>query len=295
MTVRRQEGLRSEALATALSRALTARDPALFDLLARASVAPGLHAHSDLANGFADELARLKHPRSLALLRDMASTDAKPHAAEEFLLIAAAHGFAALIRIGRDVRPSWEMLKDLADDERSIVRAAVADAIGTYLVRNANAEPFLVEARSWMDDFFPAAVALETLTAKQVLTTVHDHEGLLELLEAGVAMINNAPRAAERKPGRRRLLDVLPQAIASCVASMRGGQEWFVARAQTRHADLRVTYEKAISLLSRKGARTEDLEAAVKSLDTSAKPRRDPLTDFGPSRKRSQKHRGRSR
>ncbi|MBK8171531.1 MAG: hypothetical protein IPK60_14455 [Sandaracinaceae bacterium] len=295
MTQQRREGIRNDVIAAALPRALASDDRKLFDLLTRASVAPGLRLHSELALGFADELVRLNHPRTLSLLREMTQTDAKPHAPEEFLLIAAAHGFGALVRMKRDVRPAWAELKDMADDERALVRASVAEAIGTVLVRLGNADSFLIEAQSWMDDFFTAAVALETLTQKHVMATVQDPEAMLGLLDQGVSMIEKATRASERRPGRRRLLDVLPQAVATCVAAMRGGQDWLVARAQTRDPDLRETFEKALGLLGRKGAHTAELEAVVNSLDTSKKPRRDPLTDVGPTRGRSKKHRGRSR
>lgn len=295
MSTRRHEGFRNEGIAASLLRALTSNDRGLFEQLTRASVAPGLRANSDLAMAFADELQKLKHPNALSLLHEMATFDAKPRSLDEFLVIAAAHGLSACTQDKKMARDAWGELRELADDERGIVREAVAQAIGAVIVRNQNADIFLDVAESWMDDFFPAAVALETLTNKHVLEQVQDPDAMIALLDRGVFMIENATRAAERRPGHRRLLEMLPLAIATTVRAMRGGQEWLTERAHTRNPDLRAAFEKAVALLGKKGAHTEDLAAVVGSLDASQKPRRDPLTDFGPSRRRSKKHRGRSR
>lgn len=295
MSTRRHEGLRNDAINASLLRALTSSDRSLFEQLTRASVAPGLRANSELAMAFAEELAKLKHPNAMSLLQEMATFDAKARSLDEFLVIAAAHGFAACTQEKHVSRDAWVGLKELADDERGIVREAVAEAIGSIIVRTQDANVFLREADGWMDDFFPAAVALETLTHKHVLEQVHNPEAMIALLDQGVSMIENATRASERRPGRRRLLDVLPVAIATTVRAMRGGQEWLTNRAHMRNPDLRAAFEKAVTILGKKGAHTEDLAAVVGSLDASQKPRRDPLSDFGPSRRRSKKHRGRSR
>ncbi len=295
MTSQRHEGLRNEQLLKLLDKALSSRDRDLFDALVRASVAQGPRGAGELARAFGEEIIARPRASTVPLLTEMAESDADAQSLEIFLPIAAAYGLAACAFGKHDVKNAWRVLRELVDDERAAVRIAVADAIGIGLVRLSDADVFLREAESWMDEYFPAAVALETLTQKSVLAVIRDPEALVALLETAVQKIESSPRAHERQASWRRLYDVLPQAIAVAAQALKPVHAWFVARAETRNADLRKTFEKTLDRLRARGEKTESLMQIAGALDSSAKPRRDPNSDFGPSRRRSKKARGRAR
>ncbi|MFT3756499.1 MAG: hypothetical protein QM769_11245 [Pseudoxanthomonas sp.] len=92
----------------------------------------------------------------------------------------------------------------------------------------------------------------------------------------------DAPRAAERSDGRRRLLLSLPKTASAVVSTLRAGErglEWFVAECErAEHPDVRKALSVAIEHLrtSGKAQGTQAVELARKTLEGSAKPLRDP-------------------
>lgn len=122
-------------------------------------------------------------------------------------------GWLAIVEHGAD-----EDVEMRLDTERSLI-AACADA--------ARAEVLMQRAASWLDDegdrelrYAAAALVLTVLGNAKVLSTLKDHEAVLEYLSRAIEMFADAPRSAERSEARRRALRVLPNALSAMMARM---------------------------------------------------------------------------
>ena len=284
---RSNEGFRSDELRSALGEAVAGRPARLETLLSTAGLVRAGRPSLALAVAFGAEVESL--PGALApLLTRLASDDAAPDAPRVYLPIVAAYGWAARIRAGREVEPAWAGLAELAADFRVPVRLGTLDTLTALCARDAGADELLARAQSWLehDDrdlrLASAALVLEVLSARQVLTGVREVEAVLGYLSRVSAEIADAPRSAERWESRRRALRSLPLAFATAVAWPRAGEQarrWFEAECTAAtHPDLRAALSQAIVLLS-SDARTKDqraAEAARTALEASAKPLRDP-------------------
>src|SRR5689334_18347663 len=96
------EGLRNEQLRAALSEALTGASSRLEDLLARHGATPTGKPNLNLAQAFGVEVGELDG-RLEPLLSRLGGDDSAPDVPRVFLPIAAAHGWAARLRAGREV------------------------------------------------------------------------------------------------------------------------------------------------------------------------------------------------
>jgi hypothetical protein len=295
------EGLRSDALRTALATALTGNLAPLEDLLARHggySTRPNLR----LAAAFGAELASATSapPGSVArLLARLAANDAAPDTPQVFLPIAAAHGWMGRLRVDREVDAAWAALAVLAGDERMPVRLGTLDALASY-ARAGGASTLVARAQGWLaiEDreqcFGATGVVIEVFANRQALAALGDPLPLFEYLSRAMAAATDAPRAAERSDARRRLLLALPPTLGAVViafgASHRGASWLENECRQARHPDLRRVLSSAILGLGDKasgpGAAVARQLRAV--LEASAKPARDP------TRKRPGAARGKS-
>src|SRR5688572_15737238 len=106
---RQEEGLKSDALRSALDSALAGDPRRLEELLARHGSMPSPRPNLKLAQAFGAELAR-SEGRVAQLLERLGANDAAPDTAEVFLPIAAAHGWAARVREERDVEAAYTAL-----------------------------------------------------------------------------------------------------------------------------------------------------------------------------------------
>jgi hypothetical protein len=292
---RSDEGLRSEALKQALNDAVAGKPGRLEDLLARHGGLPG-RPNLKLAAAFGAELAAL--PGEVVPLLTRLANDDSREAAREFLPIAAAHGLTARLREAREVEACWRELCLLSADDRGPVRVGTIDALRTLAVREGGADELVRRAAEWLEvtndatrtrgldrfdrevHFGSAALALEVLADAAVMPTLRDDEALFAYVSSAVDAVADAPRAAERSEGRRRVLVSLPGLFTSIVVHLvrrDAGLEFLEKEcARNDHPEVRKTLSDALQKLraSGQGERGPALERLRKALDDSAKPLR---------------------
>jgi hypothetical protein len=281
------EGFQSDNLRAALRDALAGKTAELERLLSCLGAVVTAKPNLKLAAAFGVELGPL--PGVVApLLRKLGGDDAAPDTDRAFLPIAAAHGWAARVRAGREVEIAWQALAELAADERAAVRLGTRDALLGLGAQEGGMDELLGRAISWLDiedreiRFGAAATVVEVLGERRLLTTVRDHEALRGYLSRLIAEIADAPRAAERSEGRRRLLVALPPMLAVLLGS--GGEteaahRWFEDEsARADHTAVRKVLSDTLIKLRAPthGQPTAIIEDLRKTLEGSAKPLRDP-------------------
>ena len=96
--------------------------------LFRHGVRGGPRASQNLASAFAEGVAT-RPGQITPLLRFLGAADDENREGDRaYLPVAAAFAFVARIRAGKEVRPCWSFLAELAADERAQVHLAVRDA-----------------------------------------------------------------------------------------------------------------------------------------------------------------------
>jgi hypothetical protein len=280
-----ETGFQSDALQAALEEALAGRPAELERLLARMGAVVTTKPNLKLAAAFGAEMAARKGPTA-PLLSRLGGDDAAPDTDRAFLPIAAAHGWAGRVRAGREVEPAWAALFELAADERLPVRVGTLDALVVLGVRDA--DELVARALSWMDAedrelrFGAAALAVQVIGDRRVLSCVGRHEALLAYLSRVIDDAAEASRSAARSEGRARLLAALPRTLAAVVADFSAGEEgqrWLEAECvRADRPDVRRVLSDSIVALrgSVFGQGSAVVDALRKSLQGSAKPLRDP-------------------
>jgi hypothetical protein len=279
-----EEGLKSEALRSALDEALAGQPKRLEELLARHGAMPSPRPNLKLAQAFGAELA-LREGKVAALLTRLSADISAPDTAEVFLPIAAAHGWAARLREERDVEPAWDALEQLCADERGPVRVGTLSALVTLAVREGWADRLITRADLWLAQedrelcFGAAALVVEVLSDARVLAVLRDGEALFAYLTQVIDRVGNAPRSAERSDGRRRALTSLAQTLPKVVAAQRAGergQSWLSAECErAKHPDVRRMLSDCLIKLSAQGG-SAGVATLREVLAESAKPLRDP-------------------
>jgi len=293
------EGLRSEALRTALAAALAGNPASLEDLFCRHGDGHGARPNLRLAAAFGAEMAALSG-KPARLLDRLGANDGAPDTPEVFLPIAAAHGWVGRLRADRDVEAAWAALAVLAGDERTPVRLGTLDALASFAARPGGVNVLLARAVDWLEiedrdiRFGAAAVAIEVFADRQKLAALADPDVLLDYLSRAIAAVAGAQRSAERSDARRRLLLALPRTLAAVASGLRAadrGAAWLEEECRSaRHPDVREALSKTVLTLADKSsgqgaALAQQLRSA---LEGSAKPLRDP------TRKRPGAARGRT-
>lgn len=283
---RADEGLKSEALKRALSEALARKPRRLEDLLARHGGLPGPVPNVKLASAFGAEIAGAQGD-VLPLLARLSDEETEDGAAT-FLPIAAAHGWAACIREDRLVEPAWEALAQLAADYRAPVRVGTLEALLALAQRPGGVESLVERAERWLEledrelRHGVTAATLDVLSRPGILASADAPDRVLAYVSRVFEDLSDAPRAAGRTEGFRRVLAVLPRTAARIVASFHGGDRgklWLESECgKARHPELRKSLNEAIALL-RKGSLAQSVstvDALRRALEESAKPLRDP-------------------
>lgn len=287
MRDRPNAALRSEAVIKALSAALSSEDRHLFALLVRLGDLPGPRPNADLAAAFASALAETG-VKGEKLLRELLSFDehrAAGTSGEAYLPYVAAYVLAARIARDYDPRGSWDTLEALAGDTRKVVRDGVVGALIGLAPREDLAARFV----SWTDGFLQAAVAIEALADRAVLDRVSDPEDVIARLDEALTLAEDAPRAAERSQGRRRLLEILEISIPRIAPRFPAVLDWFVKRSATKNPEIHAALEAALLRFGSSGLDNTALDPLRRALDASIPPRRDPNSYRGPTRGRGRK------
>jgi hypothetical protein len=290
MTGSKGQPLRNDAMRQALDRALSSSDRYLFTLLARFGNLPGPRPNYELAEAMGDELAS-RRTAADPLIIEMCSLDerqAPSQGSQVFLIVVGCHALAARYLVGFDRERAVDGLHELAGDPRKVVRDGVISALAR-LLKSADTAEILERLAGWTDGFLQAAVALEAVSSREVLERVRDGGLLVSRLEEATSLAENAGRAAERTQGRRRLLEVIPEAITAMGPRFPEVVGWLERRGATKHPELHASLEQALAGLQRAGVVDSDLDPVRKALDGSRPPLRDPTHYKGPTRGRGRK------
>lgn len=278
------EGFRNDALRAALRTAIGGKRAALEELLTRHGGVHGPAPNFKLAIAFGAEVALVSDSpdRLLTALGDDPSPAESPRA---FLPVAAAHGWAALAREGRDTESAWAALLELAVDSRRPVRLGVVHALCELSAHDEAADAQVARALEWLevDDqevrLAASAVALEVLSDAHVLGAVRDDERFLAYVSRAVDALSNATRAASRLEGRRRMLTSLTAVCVATVRQLRAadrGSNWMAAECvRATHPDVRAALSRALLALAKSNVPRGTVERLRKALEGSAKPLRD--------------------
>ncbi len=278
-------GLKNETLQASLREAIAGNPARLEDLLCRHGAVLTPQPNVKLAAAFGVEIGTHPSPAIPRLLARLGQDDAAPDTSRAFLPIAAAHGWAARVRAGRDVEMAWAALAVLAADERAPVRLGAIDALLTLAVREGGAEILLARAVTWieLDDrevvYGAAAMVVDLLAKAQVLSALHDHGAMLDYLTAVLGLVAEAPRSAARSDALRRLTLALPATLAAVVALPGGGLAWLQQHCRDAFVpELRQVLSEGVVRVGRGGrGQSASVVAALRqSLQGSAKPLRDP-------------------
>lgn len=286
---RADEGFQSDDLRAAFAAALAGRPAELERLLARMGAVVTARPNLRLAAAFGVEAAQAS-AAVLPLLRRLTAEDAAPDTDRAFLPMAAAHGWTARLRAGRDVEEAWAALGELAADERTPVRLGARDALQTVAQSEGGGDRLIERAAGWLDQhgedrelfFGTAALVLELLGDRKVQSGIRQHAALLEYLSRVIASVADAPRSAERSDARRRLLAALPRALAVLISGTTHGAEahaWFQAESAAASLPaVRAALSDALIAVraptfGQNEARVDELRRV---LEGSAKPLRDP-------------------
>jgi hypothetical protein len=281
------EGLKSEVLRAALGAAIAGDSRKLEDLLCRHGGGADQRPNLRLAAALGAEMAALPVP-PVRLLAKFASDDAAPDDPRVFLPIAAAHAWVAHLRANPHDPVAWAALAELAADERPPVRVGTLDALSSFALRPGGALTLVAGALDWLSvedrekRFLAAALAIEALGKRQVITALASEPSLLDYLSRAIGEAVDARRSAERQDGRRRLLMSLPPTLASVVATLSSddwGPAWFEQIcASAEHPDVRKALSDTILRLRKTslGHGSVIAQRLRRVLEGSAKPLRDP-------------------
>jgi hypothetical protein len=263
----------------------------LFDLLARGSRLPGIHANDALAEAFAQLCrGRGRTADEVVLALVHLSPDQAPGATPlEFLPVCGAMALGTRAAGDPSVRARFlSELHALADDPRFRVRDAVVAAL--MKIGEAAGDPLVRDVASWMDGYFHAAAVLRALGEPAWLGTLASHDAALARIDEAFALARDAPRAAARYPGHKALLEHLARTPGRL--AVRFGVPVFdvlVRWAATKDPVMREVPQAVLrdtKLASRFSPEIRRLRAA---LDASLPPPRNPDHDFGPTRRRGSK------
>jgi hypothetical protein len=278
------DGFRNEALRAALRSALGGKRAALEELLTRHGGVQGPVPNLKLAIAFGAEIAQIPGS-SNRLLTEFGDDPSPAESPRAFLPVAAAHGWAALVREGREVELAWGALLELAADSRRPVRLGVVHALREVSARDEGADLLVARALEWLDvddqdiRFAASAIALEVMSDAHVLGAVRDDQRFLEYVSRAVDALSDASRAASRLEGRRRMLTSLVAVSAAIVRQLRAadrGSNWMAAECErATHPDVRAALSQALLALAKSNVPRGTVERLRKVLEGSAKPLRD--------------------
>lgn len=292
--------LKSEELKRAAERALSGEPDRFLKMLVFHSGLPGPRPNLRLAEVVGEALAG--EPASGPIVARMAEEIAAPDTAEVFLPIVAAHALAASVQRGRANDAAWLGLRELAGDERAPVRQGTEHAL-LLLGKRGHADALVRQLGGWLAHerrdvrWGAAATVLDALASARAMEGLGERQTLLDTLGWLIADVVDAPRAAERSDGRRRVLAAIA-AIAAAVAttfrSQPDGAAWLKEQMATaRHPDLRRAFDEALERMKRHGGaeKVATLTELGEALASSAKPdrhaarRQEGMTSRGKRRK----------
>ncbi|HEY1958157.1 MAG TPA: hypothetical protein VGH28_21200 [Polyangiaceae bacterium] len=271
----------------AIAKALNGDSGDLYALLSRGSGLPGVRANLPLARAFAQACASDARGPSLARAMAQTSADQAPGGSPLEMIplcgVLAAGACAARQPKSRDTMLG--LIHDACDDLRFRVRAAVPEALADVGAREGAA--LLDHVQSFAEGYFHASALLDALVSQSWLPTLDDAAPVVALLERAFALADDAPRAAERWPGYKSLVDSLEKTIAPL--ALRFGEPVLLAAegfARTRDPHLREMVVRALADKKLRSRFPAEHARALAALAAAKKAPRDPRGATRPSRKR---------
>lgn len=294
--------LKSEELRRAAEDALRGSPQRLEHMLVFHSGLPGPKPNWSLAEAVGEALAG--EAKAGKLIARLAGNVAAPDTAEVFLPVVAAHAYTALLARKREEGVAWAALAELASDERIPVRSGTENALLIF-ARRGGTDAIAAGLAGWLDDesrdrrWGAAATMLDALAADRSMEGMKERQAFLASLTWLLEDVANAPRAAERSEGRRRVLSSLGRITAAVAATFRAepdGTEWLKERLlAAKHPDVRRAFDEALERLKKRGG-SEKVATLVElhgALASSAKPDRHAARREPGMTSRGKKQRGR--
>jgi len=287
-------GLKSGQLVAALEKAAAGNVADLFRELEMQSGLPGPRMNTHLATGFAMDCARLgaKVDRLIWDMASLPANEARGASGKEFVCVCGVLSIGARAAVSNDLRDrALAMLEERADDLRFHVRDAVPIALASM---GAKMPDLSARVMPWMDRYFHAAAVILALAEPIWLETFgkNDHEAPLELLEAAYQLAHNAPRAAQRYPGHKALVDAL--STVPTELAKRFGMPMFdklLAWAEKSRPELRDAILANLTDSGLKKPFGDEIEKIKKAVEISKGPPRDPSRIVQGMRGRGKKRR----
>jgi hypothetical protein len=207
---------------------------------------------------------------------------APPRSTMEFLPLVGAFCLASRALAAPALEPELDRLRLMAEDPRHLVREGVVLAL--VAIGGERSDELVAAFASWMAMYLPASVALTALATKPWADQVGSVDRVMARFDEAFSLVENAPRADRRSQGYRALLETLSDAPAKLLRRFAGPMlAWLEVRSETTDVQLR---EALHALIEGARSRGDGLESVRAGLDASAKPRRDPKTYVGPTRRR---------
>lgn len=291
--MRTSEGLRNEALATALDQAIRGAPERLYVQLGVASGLPGTRANLTLAQAFATECAaRGKAADALAFaMAEMDDVVAPGASAKEFLPLCGVLAVGARTADEPKLeRRALALLHDAAEDTRFRVREAVPLALAR--IGAARGDALVRALASWTDGFFQAAAVLRAISDRAFLAAIDDGDAAIARLDEAYRLARDAPRAATRWPGWKALVEALGAAPA--IVAGRFGVPVFdalVAWTKTEIPELRAAIEANLRGGALGGRHAGEVDRVRDALGATTKAPRDPTIIVHGTRGRGKKKR----
>jgi hypothetical protein len=284
---------RRQALQKLIDQAIAGDARPLYDFLARNSGLPGIRTSEGLLTAFA-ETASARGEAADKMLEAAAALDpdmAQGGTGYEFVPMCALLALAE--RAARDdkaVPRALDAFHRGAEDLRFRVRDLVPRCIAR--VGEVHGTKVIDELGRFTDGFFHAAAVLKSFSFQGWLSAIDDGAKVIARLDEAFALVKDAPRSAARYPGHKELIAALGTAPA-IVAARFGVPVFDMLAAWSRVKDpvLREVVAQNLGGSKLTGRHAQELERVRRVLDETAPPRRDPNTDFGPTRGRGQKRR----
>ena len=284
--------LKNEAVTRAIDVALAGNPRPLYSELTRVSGLPGPRANMGVLDAFADECV-LRGERADAILIALAKLDADhaPGATPlEFLPMCGVAGLGARAAIDAKARPQlMAVLHESAEDFRFRVR----DLVPTALIRIgvATGDEIVPALQDWTNGFFHAAAVLRALSSPEWSSKLTKAAPVIARMNEAFHLADDAPRATQRYPGWKSLVDAL--AVAPGKLAGRFGVavfdmlcEW----SKVKEPMLRDLVEKNLNDPRLIGRHNPEIARVRAALTASLPPVRNPDHYVGPTRGRGKKH-----
>jgi hypothetical protein len=288
---RGRNAIKNEALTRALDQALAGNPRPLYSELARLSGLPGPRANMGVLDAFADECA-LRGERADGLLIALAKLDADhaPGATPlEFLPMCGVAGLGARASLDARARPQLlSVLHESAEDFRFRVREVVPTALAR--VGAATGDELVPLMQEWTNGFFHAAAVLRALSSPEWSVKLTKAAPVIARMDEAFALATDAPRATQRYPGWKALVDAL--AIAPGKLAGRFGVAVFdmlVRWSTVKEPALREVIEKNLQDPRLVGRHNPEIERVHAALTAALPPVRNPDHYVGPTRGRGRK------